>query len=67
MRGFNFSPIFLKSNSTVIKLRLVNNTLKDKTPDQIIQWAIQQRQSIVTTNFRPYEAAIFHACVKIKV
>lgn len=50
-----------------LNLDSVNNTLKDKTPDQIIQWAIQQGdRSIVTTNFRPYEAAILHACVKNK-
>ena len=50
-----------------LNLDSINNELKDKSPDEIIQWAIQQGdKSIVTTNFRPYEAAILHACVKNK-
>jgi phosphoadenosine phosphosulfate reductase len=48
-----------------LNLDLINTELKDKSPDEIIQWGLQQgRTSIVTTNFRPYEAAILHACVK---
>ena len=51
-----------------LNLDSINNELKDKSPDEIIQWAIQQGdKSIVTTNFRPYEAAILHALSLIHI
>jgi len=50
-----------------LNLDSINKELKDKSPDEIIQWAIKQGdKSIVTTNFRPYEAAILFACVNNK-
>jgi phosphoadenosine phosphosulfate reductase len=39
-----------------------NAELRAKSPLEIVRWAIQQAQgrAIVSTNFRPYEAAILH-------
>ena len=43
----------------------INAELKDKSPAEIIDWAIGlSRKHLVTTNFRPYECAILHACAK---
>lgn len=41
-----------------------NANLREKTPPEIVQWAIAQARgrAIVSTNFRPYEAAILHLC-----
>jgi len=44
-----------------------NKVLRDKSPIERIKWAIDYAQKpVVTTNFRPYEAAILHACVSVK-
>ena len=42
-----------------------NRALRDKTPVEIIRWALAHApgRAIVSTNFRPYEAAILHAAV----
>lgn len=43
----------------------LNQTLQDKTPLEITQWAVlNAKKTVVTTNFRPYEAAILDVCVK---
>lgn len=45
----------------------INLELRSKSPDEIVEWAINLGlKTVVTTNFRPYEAAILHACTKIK-
>jgi phosphoadenosine phosphosulfate reductase len=45
----------------------VNKTLESKTPLQIVQWAIGfAKKPIVTTNFRPYEAAILNITSAVK-
>ena len=45
----------------------INKTLVNKTPVEIIEWAISQAENpVVTTNFRPYEAAILHATTQVK-
>lgn len=43
-----------------------NKILKDKSPIERIQWAMAYaKKPVVTTNFRPYEAVILHACVSV--
>ena len=43
------------------ELASINTTLREKTPLDIIQWALDRGQkTIVTTNFGPHEAAILH-------
>jgi phosphoadenosine phosphosulfate reductase len=54
-------------NYTEKELEVLNQQLKGVPPSEIIQWAIADKQRpVVTTNFRPYEAAILHACVQIE-
>ncbi|MDT0641523.1 phosphoadenosine phosphosulfate reductase family protein [Zunongwangia sp. F363] len=48
------------------ELKILNQQLKGITPAEIVQWIMSNAEKpVVTTNFRPYEAAILHACVKI--
>ena len=47
---------------TQTKIDLLNSQFKDKTPFEIIKKAfVLSNDAVVTTNFRPYEAAILHA------
>jgi phosphoadenosine phosphosulfate reductase len=43
-----------------------NKILQNASPLETIQWACQQGEAIVTTNFRPYEAVILHLAIKAK-
>ena len=48
-------------------LTSLNAELKDKTTIDIIKWGLKGSQNpIVTTNFRPYEAAILHLAIEAK-
>lgn len=50
-----------------LDLHKVNSDLKDKSPLDIIKWAISIAENpVVTTNFRPYEVAILHAVTQVK-
>lgn len=43
-------------------IQRINKELEHKSPEDIINWALSAaRKPIITTNFRPYEAAILHA------
>src|SRR3954468_2251332 len=44
----------------------LNAELRKKSPLEIVRWAIAQAKgrALVSTNFRPYEAAILHLCVQ---
>jgi phosphoadenosine phosphosulfate reductase len=43
-------------------LQRINASLRGKAPQEIVAWALSQAtRPVVTTNFRPYEAAILHA------
>ena len=45
----------------------VNKELKEKSPLEIIKWALNNSKNpLLTTNFRPYEAAIIDLCTKVK-
>jgi len=45
----------------------LNAEVANKSPEQIITWALQSAKNpILTTNFRPYEVAILHMAVKIR-
>ncbi len=43
-----------------------NAELREKSPREIVEWAlaVAPGRAIVSTNFRPYEAAILHVCVQ---
>jgi phosphoadenosine phosphosulfate reductase len=50
-----------------MNLEEINKKLQDKSPEEIISWAISISQKpIVTTNFRPYEVAILKAVTAVK-
>ena len=45
----------------MIDLKGVNERLKNKTPNEIVKWALETAlKPVITTNFRPYEGAILH-------
>ncbi|MCH2235275.1 MAG: phosphoadenosine phosphosulfate reductase family protein [Crocinitomicaceae bacterium] len=49
------------------ELEYLNERLKDKSPVDIIKWAVGLGKStVLTTNFRPYESAILFAGQKAK-
>lgn len=51
---------------TINQVNQLNIQFKGIPPEEIISWAIQYAKNpVVTTNFRPYEAAILHAVVDI--
>jgi len=51
----------------VNNIEQINENLKDKSPTEIITWALSvAKNPLVTTNFRPYEVAILHACTKVE-
>jgi len=45
-----------------------NADLRDKSPLEIVKWAIAQARghAIVSTNFRPYEAVILHLATQVQ-
>ncbi|MCF4101986.1 phosphoadenosine phosphosulfate reductase family protein [Gillisia sp. M10.2A] len=48
------------------ELKALNQQFKGISPSEIIQWAVKSSdRPVVTTNFRPYEAAILNACTRI--
>ncbi|RVU29507.1 MULTISPECIES: phosphoadenosine phosphosulfate reductase family protein [Neptunomonas] len=50
-----------------IDLTAANAAVADKSPQEIIAWAIAQAENpVVTTNFRPYESVILHMAVQAK-
>lgn len=53
----------IKKQTMNINIEEQNQILKEKTPQERIAWALSiAKKAVVTTNFRPYEAAILHAC-----
>lgn len=50
-----------------LDIQKINKTLREKSPSEIVLWAVSQEgKAVVTTNFRPYEGAILHACTQVK-
>ena len=50
-----------------LNLEHINKELSNKSPQKIVSWAIKNAKNpVVTTNFRPYEAAILHAVSQVK-
>ena len=49
-----------------INIEQINEDLKNKSPKEIIKWALSvAKNPVVTTNFRPYEVAILYACTQV--
>jgi phosphoadenosine phosphosulfate reductase len=53
---------------TADQIAKANAQLRDKAPLEILQWAIARAngRAIVSTNFRPYEAAILHLVTQVQ-
>jgi phosphoadenosine phosphosulfate reductase len=53
---------------TSAELTRWNADLRDKPPMDIVRWAVARAEgrAIVSTNFRPYEAAILHAIAQVQ-
>ena len=53
---------------TTSELSRWNAELRAKSPIDIVRWAVGRAagRAIVSTNFRPYEAAILHAAVQVQ-
>jgi len=50
----------------IMNLEQINKDLKDRSPLEIIEWALSIAQRpIITTNFRPYEAALLHEVKRV--
>ena len=50
-----------------IKLELANSELTDKSPREIIEWAVNQnRKTIVTTSFGPFSAVMLHLATRVQ-
>lgn len=47
------------------ELKILNEKFREAKPEEIIKWALAaSNKPVVTTNFRPYEVTILHACAK---
>ncbi|MDX1446348.1 phosphoadenosine phosphosulfate reductase family protein [Lishizhenia sp.] len=45
----------------------INQKLRTQSPQEIVTWALENaKKPVITTNFRPYEAAILHACTRVE-
>ena len=53
---------------TTDQITQANATLRDKSPLEIVQWAVAQAKgrAIVSTNYRPYEAVILHLATQVQ-
>jgi phosphoadenosine phosphosulfate reductase len=53
---------------TTVELNQANAELRNQSPEAIVRWAIARAggRAIVSTNFRPYEAAILHVAVRVQ-
>ncbi|OED42521.1 phosphoadenylylsulfate reductase [Endozoicomonas sp. (ex Bugula neritina AB1)] len=50
-----------------LDVNAANRELADKSPQQIIEWAIAHSEMpLVTTNFRPYESVVLHMVTQLK-
>ena len=49
-----------------LNIEYINKDLHGKSPAEIISWALGvAKNPLVTTNFRPYEVVILHACKQV--
>ena len=54
-------------NNITMNIENINKELAGKLPVEIVEWAVQKaKKPIITTNFRPYEAAILHLVTRVK-
>ena len=57
----------MKNNSLNINIDQANAFLRDKDPEEIIEWALSKAKTpILTTNFGPYSASLVHAVTRLR-
>jgi phosphoadenosine phosphosulfate reductase len=66
MEQIHLGMVKLKNQISIEELAELNDQFRSKSPTEIVRWAIDfGEKAVVTTNFRPYEGAILHACVQV--
>jgi phosphoadenosine phosphosulfate reductase len=56
----------MKKEIELLVLEKLNADLREKSPKEIVDWAISIAETpVITTNFRPFEAAILHAVTQV--
>ncbi len=66
MERYTFWKRIIMKNYSEIELKKLNSQLKGAAPSDIIQWILSSSENpVLTTNFRPYEAVILHACTQV--
>jgi len=54
------------TKETIMNIEQTNKELKERSPLEIVEWALSIAQRpIITTNFRPYEAALLHEVKRV--
>jgi len=54
------------TKETIMNIEQINKELKERSPLEIVEWALSIAQRpIITTNFRPYEAALLHEVKRV--
>jgi phosphoadenosine phosphosulfate reductase len=48
------------------QLQEINERFASSSPKELLEWAFQQGEAIVTTNFRPYESVILHLATLVQ-
>ncbi len=48
------------------QLKEINERFASSSPKELLEWAFQQGEAIVTTNFRPYESVILHLATLVQ-
>lgn len=48
------------------EIESINSQIAELVPSEIVAWAISKGSTVVTTNFRPYEAVILHMVTRQK-
>ena len=58
----------LATEATAARIALWNAELRARSPVEIVRWAVSRAagRAIVSTNFRPYEAAILHLAAQVQ-
>src|SRR6202166_4738688 len=53
---------------TAEQIKNANVELRNKSPLEIVKWAVAQAKgrTIVSTNFRPYEAVVLHLATQVQ-
>ena len=62
------NAVNLATEATAAQIAFWNADFRAKAPGEIVRWAVGRAagRAIVSTNFRPFEAAILHLAVQVQ-